>query len=149
LGGFGATAVALLVTTGCGAVYHPRRGPRIVRAEGGYVRDGQRYDVGMLGGGAVDLVAPNVRAAEFAGRKRSLAFKGLALYAVSLATMIAAIPASQAAPGRAREPVFWGLLGSGVVGVGFSIYVGERGDAALADAINVYNDDVEAAGAKP
>jgi hypothetical protein len=103
----------------------------------------------MWGGGAGELVAPDGRAVELARRKRRLALEGLAVYVASLATMIAAIPASEAAPGRAREPLFWGLLGSGLVGVGFSISLAERGDAALADAINVYNDDVDAAGAKP
>jgi hypothetical protein len=113
---------------------------------GDYLRDGKTFSIGPLGGGSEELVAGNPRALEYARRKQSLARRGLAVYGLGLLTMIAgSIGASLAVPEKARTPIFFGVLGAGAVLSGLGIYWDIQSNAALLDAVNVYNDDLYAA----
>jgi hypothetical protein len=117
-----------------------------VEVSGAYHRDGKTFSVGPLGGGAEELVAGNPRALEYARRKQSLSRRGLLVYGLGLVTMIAgSIGASLAAPKEARTPVFFGVLGGGAVVSSLGFYWDIESNAALLDAVNVYNDDVDAA----
>ena len=67
---------------------------------------------------------------------------GLAVYLVGLATMLASPFIGAAVPDRAQTPTLYGVLG---LGAGISIVgaaLAFKGEAALIDAVNVYNDDV-------
>lgn len=131
------------------ATYHPRAGRHItVDADRIHHRDGQDFKVGMFGDTAESLVTGNARAVEYARRYKHLNHVGLAVYLVGLATMIASPIVAQSVPESADAPIAWGGLG---LGAGISILgmiLTFKGDAALIDAVNVYNDGVaEAAGA--
>jgi hypothetical protein len=139
--------VFLLVgATACGTSYRPRPGPRIVRITGEYQRDGRTFHVGPLGGGADELVAGNPRALEHVRREQSLARRGMLVYGLGLASIIfGSIAAAAVAPDRAKAPAAFGAIGLGAGLSTLGIYWGIESNAALLDAINVYNDDLEAA----
>ena len=129
-------------TTAC-ATYHPRASRFISRdADGIRRRDGQELKVGMFGGGAEALVAGDPRALEYARRYKHFNNVGLAVYVVGLATMIASPFVAAAVSERARTTTFYGAFGLGagvtIAGVAFIF----EGEAALIDAVNVYNDDL-------
>jgi hypothetical protein len=140
-----AIAVALLAaaTSGC-ATYRPRPGRFISQdADGIYHRDGKDFDAGMFGGTAESLVNGNVRALEHARRYKHLNHVGLPIYLVGLATMLV-LPfvLTPAVPEGARAATAWSAIG---LGLGLSMAGGAimiKGNAALIDAVNVYNDDV-------
>jgi hypothetical protein len=135
-------ALVTASTSAC-ATYHPRASRFISRdADGIHHRDGQDFKVGMFGGGAESLVGGDPRALEYVRRYKHLDHVGLAVYLVGLATMLASPFIGAAVPDRAQTPTLYGVLG---LGAGISI-VGAaltfKGEAALIDAVNVYNDDV-------
>ena len=137
-------ALATASTSAC-ATYHPRASRFISRdADGIHHRDGQDFKVGMFGGGAESLVGGDPRALEYARRYQHLNRVGLAVYLVGFATMIASPFAATALPDRAQTPTLYGVLGLGagisIVGMALTF----KGEAALIDAVNVYNDDVAA-----
>lgn len=135
-------ALVTALTSAC-ATYHPRASRFISRdADGIRRRDGQEFKVGMLGGGAEALVAGDPRALEYARRCKHLDNVGLAAYVVGLATMIASPFVAAAVSERARTPTFYGAfgLGAGITLAGVALMF--EGEAALIDAVNVYNDDV-------
>ena len=140
-----AIGLALLTasTSAC-ATYHPRAGRFISQDAGGtYHRDGQDFKVDTSGDSAELLVNGDPRALEYVGRYKHLNHVGLPVYLVGLATMLVAPFALAAAvPERAQTPAVWGALG---LGLGISISgmaLTFKGNAALVDAVNVYNDDV-------
>jgi hypothetical protein len=132
-------------TSAC-ATYHPRAGRHItVDANGIHHRDGQDFKVGMFGDRAEALVTGNARAVEYARRYKHLNHVGLAAYLVGLATMIASPIVAQSVPESADAPIGWGGLGlgAGISIVGMALMF--KGQAALIDAVNVYNDGVAGA----
>jgi hypothetical protein len=141
-----AVAIGLALVTASAsacATYHPRASRFISRdSDGIHHRDGQDFKVGMFGGAAESLVGGDPRALEYVRRYKRLNDLGLAVYLVGLATMIASPFVGAAVPERARTPTLYGVLG---LGAGISIVGGAltfQGDAALIDAVNVYNDDL-------
>jgi hypothetical protein len=139
-------ALVAASSLGC-ATYHPRASRFISRdADGIYHRDGQAFDVGMFGGSAESLVSGDAHAVDYARRYKHLNHVGLPFYLVGIATMLVApFVLAPAAPEGARTPVAFGVigLGAGISLVGMTFIF--KGDAALVDAVNVYNDDVAAA----
>jgi hypothetical protein len=139
-----AAALLLVTTTACGTVYHPRPGPHIVEVGRRFHRDGKEFEVGPLGGGAEELVAGNAPAVEFARRERSLARRGLLVYGLGLAGIFLSPFAAAAMPEKAKPATFFGVLGLGL-GIGaVGAYWHLESYAALRDAINVYNDGIDA-----
>ena len=135
-------ALVTASTSAC-ATYHPRASRFISRdADGIHHRDGQAFKVGMFGGGGESLVGGDPRALEYVRRYKHLNDVGLAVYLVGLATMLASPFVGAAVPDRAQTPTVYGVLGLGaaisIVGMALTF----KGDAALIDAVNVYNDDV-------
>jgi hypothetical protein len=142
--------VVLVGTTACGASYRPRPGPRIVQVDRDFQRDGRTFRIGPMGGGAEELVAGNTRAIEYARRKQSLALRGWLVYGLGLATIIAGpIAATAATSDKVRTPLVFSALGVGAGLATLGITWEIQGNAALLDAVNVYNDDVDASRAAP
>jgi hypothetical protein len=137
-------ALVLIGATACGATYHPRPGPRIVEVNRELFRDGRRFPIGMLGGGAAEVVAGDPRALEYAERKRSLARTGWLAYGLGLLTLVAGSIGAAALPEGVRTPVFVSAWGLGVGACTLGIYWDIKGNAAMRDAVNVYNDDLDA-----
>ena len=135
-------ALVTASTSAC-ATYHPRASRFISRdADGIRRRDGQEFKVGMFGGGAEALVGGDPRALDYARRYQHLNNVGLAVYVAGLAMMIASPFVAAAVSERARTPTFYGAfgLGAGITLAGVALFF--EGEAALIDAVNVYNDDL-------
>ena len=125
------------------ANYHPRPSRFIYRDPAGNLhRDGQDFKVSMFGDSTESLVSGNPRALEYARRYKNLNHIGLPIYLVGLAAMLASPFVAAAVPERAQTATaFGGLgLGFGISLVGIALMF--KGDAALVDAVNVYNDDL-------
>ena len=139
------TALALLGQTAC-ATYAPRPSRHITHdADDVYHRDGAELRVGLFGGGADALVAGDARALEQVRREQHLLRVGWSVYALGILTMVVGGAVGvTAAPQRARTPALLGAVGAGAVVTGFGIKWIFDGQAALLDAVNVYNDDVDA-----
>lgn len=88
----GCLGVALAVlATGCAATYQPQPSRRIalVHTSGRvFVRDGQRFEVGMLGGGAEALVAGNDLALSRARKLRRDSILAGSFYGLGVATFV-------------------------------------------------------------
>jgi hypothetical protein len=136
--------IASSLLLGC-ATYHPRPGRHIARESAGFVRDGQRFAIGSLGGGSDALVNHHPPALEHVHRQERLLRWGWAVIGLGLVTMVAgSMAADRIAPAEARPAAPLGAVGLGaaISVVGFVLEL--KGQAALIDAINVYNDDIDA-----
>jgi hypothetical protein len=138
--------LALAATASC-AGYVPHAGRHVVvDSSNVYHRDGREYPIGLMGGGADALVAGDARALEHVARHQHLVREGTFFYALGLAGMIVgAVASGQVASPARRDTVLWGSFGAGAAITAAGIYMMLEGKAALVDAINVYNDDVDAA----
>ena len=135
-------ALVMASTSAC-ATYHPRASRFISQdAAGVYHRDGQNFKVSMFGDSAESLVSGNPGALEHARRYKHLNHVGLPIYLVGLATMLASPFVAAAVPERAQTPTVFGVLGLGAAISLVSIALMFKGNAALVDAVNVYNDDL-------
>jgi hypothetical protein len=146
----GRPALAILMALalagmGC-ATYAPRPSRHIVHdADDVYHRDGAELHVGPFGGGAEALVVGDARALESIRRQQHLMRVGWSVYALGVLTMVVGGAVGvTAAPQRAKAPALLGALGAGAVVTGFGIKWILDGQAALVDAVNIYNDDVDA-----
>jgi hypothetical protein len=130
----------------CASVtYTPRPSHRIARVDAympRFVREGQRYDVGQLGGGLEALVAGNGEAVAYARKYRRDRIVGFSLFAVGLATWAAGsyllLEDSQSG---LSHGILWSSLVPYLTSVGF--LVAARHD--LANAVNAYNDGIDTA----
>lgn len=145
-------ALALLVTTGCSSHYQPQLGPRLsVILDGGsiaYVRDGQKYPHGFMGGGLVEAVEDDPEAKEAAETHRSYMTSGFIVYLVGTACLVAGVVVAidtidDPEPHGDKDAIAAGGVLCGLTG-------GIAGAALMAagvpyqyDAINIYNDNVE------
>ncbi len=134
----------------CMTTYEPRPSPRLVTImEAGnplLVKNGRRYPIGLFGGDLEDAVAPNAAAMEHAQAFRNQTLGGFLLSMVAIVPMTAGLVmtmngtdqrnASQALPNT--------LLIGGVVAyaVGLGMVLGAQ--PHMHDAINVYNDWIDA-----
>jgi hypothetical protein len=136
-----ATALALVPAAACSTTYQPRPDPRVgvVIRRGGafYVKDGQLTPVGPFGGDLEPLVAGHPESARLARRARRQLQVGVPLYVLGLAGIVASLAAVS---GNAR----WPLVGAGAAGAGTGLSLIGAGFTNGVDAVNVYNDSVNA-----
>lgn len=109
---------------GACASYQPRASRFITRTAGGvYERDGVRYAVGPLGGGAEALVAGDDRALGYARQGQRSSRLGAGVYALGLASMIVGpFVAASVASGTTEDVAAWSAFGLGagasIAGIG-------------------------------
>lgn len=97
----------------------------------------------MFGGGAESLVGGDTRALEYARRYKRLNQLGMAVYLVGLATMIVApFALDSLVHGDGQKAAELGGLGAGAAITLGGMTLMFKGDAALIDAVNVYNEGV-------
>jgi hypothetical protein len=130
----------------CGTSYQPRPSSHlgfvIHHGTALYVKDGQEYVVGPLGGPLEPLVASSPAAARLAHRARHQLAAGVPLYVGGLAAVLIGLAMSGGStPWIVRGAgAAAGVTGLCLIGAGFTNAV---------DAINVYNDQVSTPPAPP
>ena len=141
------SAALLVMQLACAgaASYQPRPSPRIatVHINGRvYVRDGQRYEIGLFGGGGEELVASNETASALMRKHRRKQIWATSLFGLGLGTSVAANALfwTADAPDRGRGlAIAW--LGLVPIVVSAVFFNSARHD--LESAVNVYNDALE------
>jgi len=142
-----ASVIVVAFLGGCSTQFIPRAPGRVgVTMEDGklvYVRDGQRYEHGLFGGGLVDAVHGNAAATtaanEFHGRVRSGFIAGM----IGLAATIGGTTFALEEAGNDRGDA---ALASALVALGGLILAGVGAGYATSaepyrlDAINIFND---------
>ena len=152
--GLPAATLACTLSIGCTSDYLPRPGPRLsmVMDSGRvtYVRDGNKYEGGFLGGDIEAAVQGSPRAEEYASEYKTGMVTGFALTVLSAAGLVAGAvltgteAGDQESINDSRSPVP-GLLvlgGSLVLDVA-AVIVLMNAQPHLFDAINAYNDDLK------
>jgi hypothetical protein len=136
--------VVVLGVTGCGATttYQPANSPRLSVVHGGIYKNGKKYDDLLV------AVADNPRALEEARTAKSIAVTSNWLFLGGLGFGLAAgVPLAvvgDAEHDKALVVTGLGILIAGtIVSLVGSVVAGHVGPHVL-DAINIYNDDVEA-----
>jgi hypothetical protein len=149
-----AIAFALLLEA-CSSSYQPARSPRIaVIQEGGaptLVRDGQSFSVGLFGGGLEDAVQGNPTAEGHASTYKTLTIAGYSCYVAGLGSSIAGlyVLASDKAGDSGNETAGATLALGGVAALITSFVLITNAQPHLWDAVNSYNDGVDASLAYP
>jgi len=146
--------VSVAVMSGCATTYAPRPGPRlsVVMEEGGlaYVRDGQKFEHGMFGTGLIEAVEGVPEAEEHARTYRDRNVSGFATSLIGAGMIVggAAMTADSFRSDRstAHQGVSLGLLLGGVVVEVVASMIMASAPPHQHDAINIYNDAVEARG---
>lgn len=154
--------VAAFACEACTSDYLPRPGPRLsmVQESGSlvYVRDGKKIESGFLGGGIEDAVQGVPQAEAYAHEYRSGMVTGFALTLVGVAGIIGGLvlatteASSQPAQSSGNSSaVLPGLLvmGVGAIAEIIGTIVMSSAQPHLFDAVNAYNDGVEARGGAP
>ena len=141
-----ACAALLVAQFGCAGAssYEPRRSPRIaaVHINGRvYVRDGQRYEIGLLGGGGEDLVAGNDTATALIRKHRRKQIWSGSLLGLGLGTVIAGNALFYAADDRNGAGIAVAWIGLIPMVVSAALSNSARHD--LVNAVNIYNDALE------
>jgi hypothetical protein len=154
-----APAIALVAcTTACSSAYIPQPGPRLsVVVDGGslaYVRDGQKYPGGFLGGDIEDAVKGNPRAEEYAHDYKSGMVTGFALSMLGVGGMVGGLTLAGIEAGRTsgNQPIpLTGLVIAGAGAIVDLIGSGVMMGAVphLYDAVNAFNDGVTPSGPPP
>lgn len=134
--------------SGCASSYQPANSPRIaLKQDGGWVlvRDGYEYPVGMFGSSVVDAVQGNPTAEAHARSYRNSMIAGWSLYGVGLGATVAGLGIANAAePDSSQETTGGVLILAGVGALITSIVFLAQGSTELWDAINIYNDGIDA-----
>jgi hypothetical protein len=139
-----ALLVAQLACAGS-ASYQPRPSPRIasVHINGRvYVRDGQRYEIGLLGGGGEELVANNETATALVRKQRRKQIWATSFFGLGLGTSIAGNAlfwTADAQDSRRGLAIAW--LGLVPLVVSAAFFNSARHD--LENAVNIYNDALD------
>jgi hypothetical protein len=118
--------------------------------EGGtyaYVRDGKKYEGGILGGELEEAVRGDPTAEEYASQFRTGMTTGLVLTTVGTLGMVGGLvltgaEAAQATPGQSLPPTGLVVCGVGLVTELVGLIVSLNAAPHLFDAINAYNDAV-------
>ena len=141
-----ALVVAQLACAGA-ASYQPRPSPRIasVHINGRvYVRDGQRYEIGLLGGGAEELVGGNEMATALAHKHRRKQIWAVSLTCLGLGASMAGNAlfwtADEHDSGRARGLA---VVGLGLIPIVASAVFFNSARHDLDNAVNIYNDALD------
>jgi hypothetical protein len=143
-----------LSTTACSSSYVPANSPRIATVwDGGYAsyyRDGEAYPSGLLMGGVEDVVHGNPRAEEEARTAHHLMIGGLVCTIAGAGALGSGIALAASNPtGSTGSDVGLGLtIGSIAANVAAAILFASAYPHAY-DAVNIYNDGVDAAWAHP
>lgn len=144
--------LSLALVNGCATAYTPRPGPRLsVVMESGapvYVRDSQRFEHGMFGSGLVEAVQGVPEAEEYARtyRDRNVAgfttsIVGAGMIGVGSVMTAEAFVSDRSSTDRG---IALGLLVGGVVVELIGSIIAASGNPHQLDAINAYNDAIEA-----
>jgi hypothetical protein len=149
------TVVAALLTGACSSQYMPRaRNHVAIVMRGGsqaYVRDGQSFSAGLLGGGLADAVAGDPQAVaaanEFSSRLKTgllVSLGGLACSLVSIGLAARKLDDDPYSEGdQDAPPELWvslGCLVASFAGLGYMV----TAEPYRWDAINIYNDNADA-----
>jgi hypothetical protein len=148
-------ALALCLVTaagdlGCATHYQPRMSPRIsVAMSGGmpeYTRDGQVFEHGLAGGGLVDAVAGDPEATEAAETYNNRMIGGLVSDGIALACVGAGIglTANRASRNEGIDPLAGAAITCGLAGAVVALVLIASAQPYQWDAINLYNDHVDA-----
>jgi len=135
-------AAVLVAQFACATSYEPRPSPRIAAVDINrrvYVRDGQRYEIGLFGGNGEALVAGNDAATTLMRKHRHKAIPGVSLFGLSLATFITG------------HVLFWtddrdrglAVLSLNLVPMFVSAVLVTSARHDLVNAVNIYNDALE------
>jgi len=139
---------------GCSSSYEPARSPRIVTlVEGGtpkFVRDGERIGSPAFGSGLVDAVHGNPEAERHARIARNLIVGGFVLDIAGLGAEVGglAVLAHDRNQGHDSPGLGTGLLLGGLAAVIAGSVLIIAGQPHIYDAVNIYNDGVDAAAAR-
>jgi hypothetical protein len=139
-------AVLLVAQLACAgaASYEPRPSPRIAALHINgrvYVRDGQRFEVGLLGGGGEALVAGNDTATALMRKHERKQTASWILFGLGLGTSIAGNTLFFNGDGHDRLGV--GLAWLGLVPMATSLVLLLSAQHDRVNAVNVYNDALE------
>ncbi|MCL4752731.1 MAG: hypothetical protein KJ015_21405 [Myxococcales bacterium] len=141
-----------LMTASCSSRYQPQTGPRlsIVMDEGSltYVRDGQKFKHGMMGGGLVEAVEDDPEAKEAAERYHSRMTSGFVLYLVGTGCLITGMVVGLSTIDERerhsdKDAIAAGGLLCGVAGLVVGASLLASGMPYQYDAVNIYNDNLE------
>ena len=148
-----ATALLVALSVGaCSSQYQPQTGPRlsVVMDEGSltYVRDGQRFKHGFMGGGLVEAVEDDPEAKEAAQKYQSRMTSGFVLYAVGTVCLLTGMIAGfstidDRGNHEGTDAVAAGGLLCGVAGLVTGASLLASGMPYQYDAVNLYNDNLE------
>lgn len=150
----GSVAILLALSLGaCSTQYQPRTGPRIsVVMEGGspaYARDGKTYKHGFAGSGLVEAVSDDAQAREaaetYSGRMTSgflFSVVGTACFTAGLILSVQTIDDHER--DGSKDAVIAGALLCGVAGLITGSVLLASAQPYQWDAINIYNDNLEA-----
>lgn len=116
-----------------------------------FVRDGQEFPRGFFGGGLVDAVEDNPDAREHAESFRGLTIAGFVLSLTAIVPMGAGAAVIGVSAAERRDGPSTGAFAGGLALVGTGLAMSITGLALslsaqphFFDAINIYNDDVDA-----
>jgi len=127
----------VLLGLGCGTSYTPRPTSRIglLIRHGGpyYVKDGQQFPIGPLGGDLPSLVATSPAAVAHARAARADLAVGVPCYITGVGTVVVGILALSG-------PVGWVVIGAGGAIGGTGIGLMGAGVTHAVDAVNIHND---------
>lgn len=145
--------IALVFLTACPSSYMPRRSPRIALVQTGagptLVRDGQQFPMGMWGDGLSAAVQRSARASEHAQAYHDNVWGGFLLgigssIPIGVGTGLVVVNASDRRAEAQDTAIAWSVLGVGIIAYVASIAMLSSAPAQMHDAINVYNDWVDA-----
>lgn len=137
---------------GCSSQYQPQLGPRLSvmldEASVTYVRDGQKFKHGFMGGGLVEAVEDDPEAKEAAEKYQSRTTSGFVVYIVGTACLLTGMYAGFSTiddrePHREKDALAVGGLLCGVAGLITGVALLASGAPYQYDAINIYNDNLE------
>src|SRR5450755_443723 len=139
---------SLPIIEGCSSSYQPARSPRIVTViDGGgqvFVKDGINYGGPLFGGGVVEAVRGNPRAEAEARTGRNLTIAGFVVDMAGLGSDIAGLATIKPNSSNSDNTLSLGLILGGLVGVTVGSVLLLAGPPHTYDAINIYNDGLDA-----
>lgn len=149
------TLAALSLVTACSATYHPRPSRMLkwtmVDGSPAVVRQGRTYPVNGFGQGLLDAVADNPRALDHAAAHREgtvwglvTALGGAAVLFASPVLLLADTDDRSGEPSSGSVSLAIGGVVTGMVLYGLGLGMVATAQPRMYDAINVYNDDLEA-----
>lgn len=142
-------ALLVLLCSACSSSYQPANSPRIAtKADGGgltLVRDGEEFPVGVFGSDVLDAVRGNPAAEEHALSFRNYMIGGFSVYAGGVTMGFTGLGMMSVAPADSNQHTMGTILGVAGLGAAVAgIVLLVNAPPHLYDAINIYNDAVDA-----